>query len=317
MMNYAFGVDVGGTSVKLALFDESGEPLGKWEIPTRTDCGGSAILPDIAASMQAHLYAAGVNKRDVLGVGIGVPGPVDAHGVVNKCVNLGWGVFNIREQLGALTGLPVLAGNDANVAALGEAWRGGAAGYASMVLVTLGTGVGGGIVLGGSILHGAHGTGGEIGHLTLNRHETERCTCGKFGCAEQYCSATGIVRMAKRRLAACDTPSALRAVGELTCKDVFDASASGDALASELLEAVYELLAELIADVCCVVDPEIVVLGGGVSRAGQPLLEGVRRYYPKYCFHAARDTRFALARLGNDAGCYGAARMVLAERGKN
>ncbi len=314
-MKYGFGIDLGGTTVKLARFDEQGTLCAKWEIPTRTECGGSNILPDIAASIDAHLQSCGIAKRDVLGIGIGVPGPVDASGVVNKCVNLGWGVFNLHESLSALTGLSVIAGNDADVAALGESWQGGGRGCESMVFVTLGTGVGGGIVLDGKSLYGAHGTGGEIGHVTLNKHETERCGCGKFGCAEQYCSATGIVRIAKRHLGASAQPSVLRSRQPLTCKDVFEASAAGDALAQAILEEVYDYLGELLADVCCVVDPEVVVLGGGVSRAGQPLLDGAKRYFDKYIFHAARDTRFALASLGNDAGCYGAMRMVLSAFG--
>ncbi len=310
-MKYGFGVDLGGTTAKIAFFDETGTLLTKWEIPTDKSDGGSRILADIAHAIRAHLKQAGIPDGDVLGIGIGVPGPVSANGIVNRCVNLGWGTKDLHTELSALTGFPVKAGNDANVAALGEYWKGGGQGCENMVLATLGTGIGGGIILGGKIVHGAHGAGGEIGHLTLNKHETIRCNCGKYGCAEQYCSATGIVRLATQALAAYDGASVLQSIHPLTCKDVFDASAAGDALAASVLDQVYDYLGEFLADVCCVVDPEVVVLGGGVSKAGAPLLDGVKRHFQKYVFHAARDPRFALASLGNDAGAYGAFKLAL------
>ena len=199
-MKYGFGVDLGGTTVKIAYFAETGAMLDKWEIPTVTEDGGEKILPDIAASISKYREDNSIDDDSLLGIGIGVPGPVNGRGVVNKCVNLGWGVFNIQDVLSGLTCLPVKAGNDANVAALGEFWMGGDMGSENMVFVTLGTGVGGGIVVDGKLLHGAHGSGAEIGHLVLNRDETAVCGCGKRGCVEQYCSATGIVRLAKLRL---------------------------------------------------------------------------------------------------------------------
>lgn len=310
-MKYGFGIDLGGTTVKLAYFDQEGNMLDKWEIPTVTENGGSRILPDIAAAVTGCIAQKGLDRSQLVGIGIGVPGPVDAKGVVNKCVNLGWGVFNIARELSELTGLPVKAGNDANVATLGEYWKGGGKGCANMVFATLGTGVGGGIVVEGNLLHGAHGAGAEIGHMVLRRDETERCGCGKQGCVEQYCSASGVVTLAKRHMAASQAGSSLRDLEKLTCKDVFDAANAGDALAQEILEEYYECLGEFLADVCCVVDPEIVVLGGGVSKAGQPLLDGVQKYFPKYVFHAASGVRFALASLGNDAGAYGAFKLAL------
>ena len=310
-MKYGYGVDLGGTTVKIAYFDETGNMLTKWEIPTVKDGDGQQILPDIAAAVLGHMEATGVAKESILGIGIGVPGPVNDEGVVNRCVNLGWGVFNIHQALGELTGLRVVAGNDANVAALGESWKGGGQGAANMVMATLGTGVGGGIILGGRALNGVHGAGGEIGHMVLNRNETESCGCGKKGCVEQYCSATGVVRVAKRYLAACDGPSSLRAIENLTCKDVFDAGKAGDEMANAILEQVYGYLGEFLADVCNVVDPEVVVLGGGVSKAGAPLLDGAKRYFDKWVFHGAKDVRFALATLGNDAGAYGAFKLLL------
>ena len=310
-MRYGFGVDLGGTTVKLARFDETGEMLHKWEIPTVTENAGKQILPHIAAEIKGHLAENNIPAHSVLGVGIGVPGPVRPDGTVNKCINLGWGVFNIEKELQKLTGVPVKAGNDASVAALGECWKGGGEGCENMVFATLGTGVGGGIVVGGQVLYGIHGAGGEIGHMVLNREETELCACGKRGCVEQYCSATGVVRTAKQFLRETDTPSYLRKLDTLTCKDVFDAGAYEDPLALEILEKVYAYMGEFLANICNVVDPEAVVLGGGVSKAGQMLIDGVQRYFEKCVFHAVSPVRFALATLGNDAGAYGAFKLAL------
>ena len=252
-----------------------------------------------------------IAKESIVGIGIGVPGPVDGKGVVNKCVNLGWGVFNIAETLSQLTGFPVKAGNDANVAALGEFWKGGGQGCENMVFCTLGTGVGGGIVIDGHLLHGAHGAGGEIGHLVLNREETEMCGCGKRGCVEQYCSATGIVRMAYKHLAATEEFSSLRALEAITCKDVFDAGKAGDEAALAILEQYYACMGEFLANVCALADPEIIVLGGGVSKAGDVLIEGLKPYFRKYAFHATAGCQFSLASLGNDAGAYGAFKLAV------
>ena len=310
-MRFGFGVDLGGTTVKIAYFDENGTMLTKWEIPTVTSGGGSQILPDIAASIRQFIAQKTINPADFIGVGIGVPGPVNGKCIVNKCVNLGWGVFNIAEDLSRLVGFPVKAGNDANVAALGEYWKGGGKDCDNMVFVTLGTGVGGGIVVEGNLLHGTHGSGAEIGHMVLNREETEHCGCGKCGCVEQYCSATGIVRLATRALAVSEDDSKLRRCNPLTCKDIFDCGRAGDPLATKILDQYYAYLGEFLADVCNVIDPEAVVLGGGVSKAGQMLLDGTRPYFDKYVFHAASGARFALASLGNDAGAYGAFKLAL------
>ena len=212
----------------------------------------------------------------------------------------GWGVFSIAEELEKLTGFRVKAGNDANVAALGEFWKGGGQGCENMIFATLGTGVGGGIVIEGKLLHGAHGCGGEIGHMVLKRDETAVCGCGKRGCVEQYCSATGIVRLA-----------ALHGMENVTCKDIFDAGKAGDKVALEVLEEYYEYLGEFLGSLCSVIDPEIVVLGGGVSKAGQVLLDGAKPYFQKYVFHGIANIPFALASLGNDAGAYGAFKLAL------
>ena len=310
-MKYGFGIDLGGTTVKIAYFDETGNMLDKWEIPTVTANNGAQILPDIAASIRGYMDAHQIADTSVLGLGIGVPGPVNSKGIVNKCINLGWGVFNIAEELTKLTGFPVKAGNDANVAALGEFWKGGGMGCNNVVFITLGTGVGGGIVIEGNLLHGAHGSGAELGHMVINRNETVPCNCGKYGCVEQYCSATGIVRMAKNYLSANAVSSSLNAVENLTCKDIFDAAKAGDEAAGAILEQVYALLGEFLGNVCSVVNPEMVVIGGGVSKAGQVLIDGVVPHFKKYVFHAASKVDFALASLGNDAGAYGAFKLAL------
>ena len=310
-MKYGFGIDLGGTTVKLAYFDENGKMLHKWEIPTDTSENGKNILRDIAASVEKYLAEKKIPRADIIGLGMGVPGPVSGDGVVHTCINLGWGVLNVEQALQELTGLPVKAGNDANVAALGEYWVGGGKGYKNMVMVTLGTGVGGGIIVEGKLLCGAHGAGGEIGHMTLHREETLRCNCGKYGCVEQYCSATGVVRTAQRYLQSHGDPSSLRAVEKLTCKDVFDAAAAGDAVAKEILDIVYQNTAEFLGNLCVTVDPDVVVIGGGVSKAGQPLLDGIRKYLPQYQIHATRNVKLSLATLGNDAGAYGACKLVL------
>lgn len=311
MSKYCFGVDLGGTTVKMGLFTVEGTVLDKWEIPTRKENNGELILPDIAASIVAKMEEKSIAKDDVTGVGIGVPGPVDQAGVIYKAANLGWGVFNVADTLSGLCGgLTVKAGNDANVAALGEMWKGGGQGHKNLVAVTLGTGVGGGIIINGEILTGATGAGGEIGHIHVEENETETCGCGNKGCLEQYSSATGVVRLANRRLAKDNMDSTLR-TGEVSAKTVFDAVKAGDALAIEVAEKFGEYLGKALASIACVVNPEIFVIGGGVSKAGPVLLDYVKKYYVPFVFHGSRNAEFALATLGNDAGIYGAAKLVI------
>lgn len=311
MGKYAFGVDIGGTTVKMGFFEADGNLLDKWEIPTRTDNGGEAILPDVAKSIQEKIAEKGIESAEVIGVGIGAPGPIDADGVVHVAVNLGWGVFNVNETLsGLLGGMLVKAGNDANVAALGEMWKGGGQGYKNMVAVTLGTGVGGGIINNGEILSGAVGAGGEIGHIHVEDAEEECCNCKNKGCLEQYASATGIVRLAKRKLSESSEDSVLRE-GKLSAKSVFDAVKAGDKVAEQIAEQFGYYLGKGLAAVAGVVNPEAFVIGGGVSKAGEVIFKYIKPYFEEYVFHAGRNTEFKLAMLGNDAGIYGAAKMVL------
>jgi len=312
MSKYAFGVDIGGTTVKLGLF-QGNTVLDKWEIPTRKENKGEAILPDVAESILAKMKEKRITEEDVVGVGVGAPGAVNSEGVmVNGAVNLGWGVTNIPEILGSYLNVPIKAANDANVAAFGELWQGGGKGYSSMVAVTLGTGVGGGIIVEGKILTGATGAGGEIGHIHIEDNETEECGCKNKGCLEQYASATGIVRLANRRLAKDDAPSTLRE-GEVSAKTVFDAVKAGDKVALEIAEQFGEYLGKGLAAVAGVVNPEVFVIGGGVSKAGEILLKFVEPNFKKYAFIACKEAKFTLATLGNDAGIYGAAGLILKE----
>lgn len=311
MANYGFGVDIGGTTVKMGLFKTDGTLLDKWEIPTRKDGGGEQILPDVAAAVDAKLAEKKIDKSDVAGIGVGVPGPVSSDGVVNKCVNLGWGVFNVADKLSSLTGLPVKAGNDANVAGLGEMWMGAGKGTNNMVMITLGTGVGGAVIVDGKMVAGSTGAGGEIGHMPVDFNETAVCGCGKKGCLEQYASATGVVFLTKRALEASDKPSMLREINNISAKDVFDAAKSNDALALEVIEKFGEILGRAMASVGCVVNPEVFVIGGGVSKAGEMITDVVAKYYEPATFHACRNAKFVLATLGNDAGIYGCMKMIL------
>ena len=311
MKKYGFGVDVGGTTIKMGFFETDGKLLDKWEIKTNTANGGAEILPDIAKGIDNKLAQEGISKADVQGIGVGVPGPVQEDSIVNRCVNLGWGIVNVAEELGALTGLKVKVGNDANVAALGENWQGGAKGCKSAVMVTLGTGVGGGIIIDGKIVAGFHGAGGEIGHITVNPDEIETCNCGQHGCLELYASATGIVRMAKRRLAKSEDETTLRSFDPLTAKDIFDEAKAGDVVAKELVDDLGNILGATLAKVACVVNPEAIVIGGGVSKAGKILIDTVQKHFKENAFYAFKDTRFELATLGNDAGMYGCMAMLL------
>lgn len=311
MGSYCFGIDVGGTTVKCGLFKTDGVLVEKWEIPTRTENNGSEIVPDVAKTIEEKLAEKNISKEEVDGIGIGVPGPVNAEGDVIAAVNLFWGYKKLSKELNELTGLTVKVGNDANVAALGEAWKGAAAGAKNVILVTLGTGVGGGIIVDGKIVAGHHGAGGEIGHANVMHDETETCNCGNKGCLEQYTSATGIVRLAKQELASSEEPSVLREEKELSAKAVLDGYKSGDALSVRVMDKVGEILGGALAMFTAVVDPETIVIGGGVSKAGQPLVDCIASHYKKYAFSACRETPIVIANLGNDAGIYGAAKMVL------
>lgn len=309
-MKYCFGVDIGGTTVKLGLFTTDGEIVDKWEIKTRTENQGEAVLPDIAEALKEKLEEKKIGRDEVEGIGVGVPAPVNAEGVVQNTANLGWGYKEVKREMEEHSGMRAEIGNDANVAALGEMWLGAGKGRKNIVMVTLGTGVGGGIIIDGKPLVGAHGAGGEIGHLCVNYEETDHCGCGNTGCLEQYASATGITRLANIRLAKDDAKSVLREQ-EVSAKTVFDAVKAGDAVAKEIAEEFGKYLGHAMANLAAVVDPSAIVIGGGVSKAGEVLIEYVEKNFKERAFFANKDTEFVLATLGNDAGICGAAKLIL------
>lgn len=310
MKKYCFGVDVGGTTIKMGLFTTEGDLLEKWEIPTRTENNSENVLPDVAAAVDAKLQEKGIEKEEVAGVGFGVPGPVTAEGVIVMNANLGWRNKHVAKELEALTGLPCKGGNDVKTAGLGEMWKGGAAEYRDAVFITLGTGVAAAIIVDGKVILGSKGAAGEVGHIKVEMEETVPCGCGGVGCAEQYASATGIVKMANQKLAESDRPSILREA-EVTSKAVFDALKAGDEIATEVVEKFGHYLGYSLAATAAVVDPEAFIIGGGVSKAGDVLIDVIQKYYKQYVWPGCRDKKFVLAKLGNDAGIYGAASYVL------
>lgn len=311
MSQKCIGIDIGGTTVKIGIFTADGTVLKKWEVPTRTEEDGKYILADIAASIKEKAAKWNMPLDEFVGVGMGLPGPVEENGHIPFCVNLGWKAGNPQEELSALLGMPVKSGNDANVAALGEMWQGGGRGYKNMVMVTLGTGVGGGVILNEKIWTGMKGVAGEIGHMHIMEDETEICNCGGCGCLEQAASATGIAHVACRLLAANERPSSLREVRELTAKDVFDEAKKGDVLALEVVHTACRYLGWALASITMVIDPEAYIIGGGVSKAGKFLTDLVQEYHDKMSPMSTRKAKVVLAELGNDAGIYGAARLIL------
>ena len=316
MKEYAFGIDLGGTTAKVGLFTTSGKLLEKWEVPTDTSNAGEHILENLADAIHGKMTEKEIAAEQVEGVGIGVPGPVLNSSVVPiVCANLGgWGERNVSAQLsGLLDGLKVLVGNDANVAALGEIWMGAAQGCRSAVMVTLGTGVGGGVIVNGKVIDGAHGAGGEIGHITVNPHETAVCGCGKRGCLEQYSSATGVVRCMKKLLDENPEVECVLRGTDFAAKDVFDAARNGDALASREVEDMSNTLGMALASIASTTDPEMFLVGGGVARAGDVLFDPLVKHFKEYAFRSCRETPIKAASLGNDAGIYGAVRLIVGE----
>ena len=309
-----FGVDVGGTTVKIGCFDKEGHLISKWEIPTRKESQGKYILPDVAESLKERMEMDGIELENVQGIGIGVPGPVLANGTVERCVNLGWGHTDMKGILRQyFPGVDIEAGNDANVAALGEVWRGAGRGKKNAVMVTLGTGVGGGVVIDGKIVSGVHGMGGEIGPIHIRDEDQDTCNCGGHGCLEQTASATGLVREAKRLLAANpeNTSSMLEYGEKLEAKDIVACAVQGDELALKAIDTMSFYLGRALASIAMVVDPEVFIIGGGVSRAGKFLNDKIEKYYYEYAPLTGSKSEIVTALLGNDAGIYGAAKMVL------
>ncbi|NLM38738.1 MAG: ROK family glucokinase [Firmicutes bacterium] len=305
-MNFCIGVDVGGTDIKFGLFDANGTLLEQWKKKTQI---GEGLIKDIAEEVTNK-----VGNNKLLGVGLGVPGPVQDDGFVSACVNLGLRNINFQTELSKFLGdVPIAATNDANAAALGEMWRGAGQGYKNLVMVTLGTGVGGGLVLNGKVLNGLRGVAGEIGHITVNPEEPELCNCGGRGCLEQYSSATGVVTQMKRALAKAQNPEECSLYGreDFTAKDVVDAAKDGDALALETVEYCMEILGKTLTDISQIIDPELYVIGGGLSNAGDFLIDMIAKYYAKHSVFAKAEAEIVQAHLGNNAGIYGAAKLIL------
>ncbi len=306
-MKYAVGIDLGGTAVKIGLFTEDGSLIEKTGFPTEPLRGKDAVLDDIASRVMCMASEHRITLSDCA-VGMGFPGPVDNSGHIEAAVDLHmYDYFPGAELSRRLNGTVVALENDANAAALGEMWQGGGKGYNSLILITLGTGIGSGIVIDKKILRGAHGLAGEIGHIRVNPDEPEPCNCGGRGCLDQIASATGIVRYARMFMRKNGEPGRLSGMDPLTAKDVVDAARAGDRTACESLTYCMDFLGKMIADVCNVIDPEAVVIGGGVSKAGSYLLDLIYRQFKKYPTLQKTYPDFALAKLGGEAGMYGAA----------
>lgn len=302
MREVCFGIDVGGTTVKLGLVSREGNLLDKREFPTFRDV--AATFDDIASHMRQVMDS--FPDCICVGAGVGVPGPVVNQSLVTLCVNLGWENLNVAQELSSRAGVPVKAANDANLAALGEAWQGTGKGCRNLVLFTVGTGVGGGVICDGRIVAGATGAGGEVGHMTVPYHPDWECCCGRKGCLEVTSSATGIIRAAKQF-------SPFKEMDKVTAKDVYDAAAAGDENAQAVVKEAGSALGYAAAVVSCVVNPEIILLGGGVSAAGSALLGPVEAAFKANALSACAGVRFALAQLGNNAGIYGGAALFFTE----
>jgi len=312
MSQYVFGVDVGGMSIKLGLFQKNGELVEKFSIETDIGDEGRRILPAVAQGIFEKLGSRGLSINDVSGVGVGVPSPVTDDGVALFGTNINWrDPIPVKEILHELLDVPVYVTNDANLAALGELWQGGASGKKSMILLTLGTGVGGGIVIDEKVINGANGTSGEVGHFLVVSENGAPCGCGRIGCLETVASATGILRLAKEQLATFEGESILKNIEDMGVKDVFDAALTGDVFSVDLVDQVGHYLGLTCVNLALTVNPEVFILGGGVSQAGDVLLEAVRKHYKIHAFSSVKDTPFKLAILGNDAGIVGGAYLAM------
>jgi glucokinase len=301
------GVDIGGTSIKIGKFDLFGTILEKWDFPTNRSDAGMHILSEVIREISTR-----VNFDVVKGIGFGVPGPV-SNGVVLQAVNLGWKQVPVESIVRELLGrddVLVAVGNDANLATAGEVFKGAAQGLENVCLLTLGTGVGGGVVLHGKLVEGRHGLAGEFGHIVIDETHQFPCNCGKKGCLETVTSATGIVNLAKHHLEHSNQPSLLRQFPTFSAKRVFDLAKSGDELAITVVAEVADYLAYALSIVTMSIDPDIILFGGGVSHAGKFLIDQVERTFETYVTPFIKKANFALAQLGNDAGIYGAAYLV-------
>ncbi|HEM3526273.1 ROK family glucokinase [Streptococcus suis] len=318
MSKKIIGIDLGGTSVKLAILTTEGEIQEKWSIKTNILDDGSHIVPDIIDSIKQRFETHGLTKDDFLGIGMGSPGVVDSEaGTVIGAYNLNWKTLQlVKEQFESALDLPFFIDNDANVAALGEQWVGAGNNNPNVVFMTLGTGVGGGVIAAGNLIRGVKGAGGELGHITVDFNEPFACTCGKKGCLETVASATGIVNLSRRYADQYAGDAKLKQMiddgQDVTAKDVFDLAKEGDDLALIVYRHFSEYLGVACANIAAVLNPAYIVLGGGVSAAGEFLLDGVRKVFAENSFPQIKEsTQIVLATRGNDAGVLGAASLVL------
>ncbi|HEL1717144.1 TPA: ROK family glucokinase [Streptococcus suis] len=318
MAKKIIGIDLGGTSVKLAILTTEGEIQEKWSIKTNILDEGSHIVPDIIDSIKQRFETHGLTKDDFLGVGMGSPGVVDSEaGTVIGAYNLNWKTLQlVKDQFESALGLPFFIDNDANVAALGEQWVGAGNNNPNVVFMTLGTGVGGGVIAAGNLIRGVKGAGGELGHITVDFDKPFACTCGKKGCLETVASATGIVNLSRRYADQYAGDAKLKQMiddgQDVTAKDVFDLAKEGDDLALIVYRHFSEYLGVACANIAAVLNPAYIVLGGGVSAAGEFLLDGVRKVFAENSFPQIKEsTQIVLATRGNDAGVLGAASLVL------
>ncbi|UPO91063.1 ROK family glucokinase [Niallia sp. Man26] len=315
-MKKLIGIDLGGTTVKFAILTEEGEVQQKWSIETDIQNDGKYIIPNIIKSINHRLELYGLSSDDFLGIGMGSPGNVDViKGTVIGAYNLNWHELqHVKEQIEEGTRVPFFMDNDANVAALGEQWKGAGEGSNNVVFVTLGTGVGGGIVAEGNLIHGL-GAAGEIGHINVDPTGYE-CTCGNVGCLETVASAKGVVQLARDISEKYAGDSILKVMiddgQEVTAKVIFDQARFEDPLAEIVVEKFYFYLGLACSNIANVLHPDTIVIGGGVSAAGEMLIHGVTRYFKKYAFPQIKEsTKIKLAELGNDAGVIGAASLVV------
>lgn len=305
-----FGFDIGGTTTKAGLFSEEGSLVHSWSFPTRTEESGAHVLPDLAGQIRIACETYSLTPADVLGIGVAVPGPVLPGGIVNGLVNIGWGVVPAKEMLEELTGItPVCVLNDADAAVLGESRKGSAAGKHNVAMLTLGTGVGGGILVNGELVSGAFGAAGEVGHMVVDPRETIPCSCGNCGCLEQYASATGMTAAWSRAL----QEKGQTVPDDSSAEALFAAAADGDPVAAGIIAKSAEMLGIALANVAAVTDPELFVIGGGVAEAGEALFTPTRASYRAHAFHPSKETDIVPASLGNNAGVYGAAYAVLSQ----
>lgn len=313
MNELIIGIDIGGTSVKIGFIRDE-EIAHKWEITTNKDNQGASILFDIWNSIEIKLEQMNIDKKLVIGIGVGAPGFIDSEqGIIHQAVNIGWKNFYLVEQLKNLAQLPVFLTNDANAAALGEHWTGAGNGAENMIAITLGTGVGSGLIVNGQIVNGVNGAAGEIGHILVDP-EGARCNCGRIGCLETIVSATGIVRQATEMIKKHpnnDLANYYKENTVINAKAIFDLANKGNAMCKEIIEKTANTLGLAIANMATMTNPSIVLIGGGVAKAGDDFLKLIRTSFNNNALSSiSSKCTLKLAKLGNDAGVFGAAYLV-------